>query len=163
MPMQKPFKGTVLPEWIDHNGHMNLAYYVLAFDLATEELFSVFGMNQSYRDATGCSTFSGNIHVYYTRELHEGDDFMVTSTLLGYDEKRIRFMNQMYRADDGSEVALMESLSLHVDLTERRVCPLREPLISGLQAVLDNQGEFKLPQEIGRTIEKPPIYVGGGF
>ena len=23
---------TVLPEWIDYNGHMNVAYYVLAFD-----------------------------------------------------------------------------------------------------------------------------------
>lgn len=23
---------TVKPEWIDHNGHMNVGYYVLAFD-----------------------------------------------------------------------------------------------------------------------------------
>ena len=31
---------TVLPEWIDHNGHMNVAYYVLAFDL--QIFFQIF-------------------------------------------------------------------------------------------------------------------------
>ena len=29
------FEGEVLPEWIDHNGHMNLAYYTVLFDQAT--------------------------------------------------------------------------------------------------------------------------------
>lgn len=157
MPLLKPYEGTVRPEWIDHNGHMNLAYYVLAFDLATEVLFDAFGMNQSYRDATGCSTFSGDIHVYYKRELHEGDAFTVTSKLLGFDDKRIRYMLQMYRGDDGSDVAVMEAISLHVDLTERRVCPLREPLISGLRAIEESQGSFEVPPEIGRTIQKPPL------
>ena len=85
----------------------------------------------------------------------------MTSTLLGYDEKRIRFMHQMYRDDDGSEVALIESLSLHVDLTKRRVCPMHEPLISGLSRMQAAQGPIEVPPEIGRTIEKPPVYAGG--
>ena len=160
--MLNPSEGKVLPEWIDHNGHMNLAYYVLAFDLATDQFFDNFGIDQAYRDTTGCSTFAGDIHVYYKRELHEGDAFTVTSTLLGFDEKRIRFFNQMFRADDGSEVALMESLSLLVDLTERRVCPMHEPLPTKLAAVQAAQGTIEIPAEIGRTIQKPPVYVGNG-
>lgn len=157
MPLPKPYHGTVRPEWIDHNGHMNLAYYVLAFDLATDEFFNLFGMNQAYRDATGCSTFAGDIHVYYKRELREGEAFTVTSTLLGFDEKRIRYMNQMYRADDGSDVALMEAVSLHVDLTRRRVAPMHDQLSAGLAKMQAEQGAFEVPPEIGRTIEKPPI------
>lgn len=159
--MQTHYEGEVLPEWIDHNGHMNLAYYVLAFDLATDNFFDGFGINQGYRDATGCSTFAGNVHVYYKQELHLGDAFTVTSKLLGFDEKRIRFFNQMFRADDGSEVALMESLSLHVDLTERRVCPMNEPLPTNLAAIQAEQGTFDVPEEIGHTIHKPPVYVAG--
>lgn len=159
MRMPEPYQGKVRPEWIDHNGHMNLAYYVLAFDLACEDFFTCFGMNQAYRDATGCSTFSGDIHVYYKRELREGEAFTVTSTLLGFDEKRIRYMNQMYRADDGSDVALMEAISLHVDLTARRVCAMHDPLPSKLAAIQAHQGAFGVPPEIGRTIEKPPIYI----
>lgn len=152
------YSGKVLPEWIDHNGHMNLAYYVLAFDLATDVFFDQFGLNQTYRDRTGCSTFAGNIHVFYKSELHEGDAFTVRSTLLGFDEKRIRYMNQMYRADDGSEVALVEGLSLHVDLRIRRVCPMQEPLVSGLAEIQANQAPFELPLEIGHAIDKPPIF-----
>ena len=159
MRMPQPYHGTVRPEWIDHNGHMNLAYYVLAFDLATEDFFDVFGVNQAYRDATGCSTFAGDIHVFYKRELREGEAFTVKSTLLGFDEKRIRYMNQMYRADDGSDVALIESISLHVDLTARRVCPMHAPLTDSLTAIQDNQAPFDIPPEIGRTIEKPPLYT----
>ena len=159
MRLPEPYHGTVRSEWIDHNGHMNLAYYVLAFDLATADFFDVFGMNPAYREATGCSTFSGEVHVYYKRELRQGEAFTVTSTLLGFDEKRIRFMNQMYRADDGSDVALMESISLHVDLTARRVCPMHAPLTNGLAAIQANQAPFDMPPEIGRTIEKPPLYT----
>src|SRR5207237_2266774 len=33
------FEGEVLPEWIDYNGHMNLAYYTVLFDYATDLLF----------------------------------------------------------------------------------------------------------------------------
>lgn len=161
MTTPQPAHGTVLPEWIDHNGHMNVAYYVLAFDLSLMTFFDEFGLDQNYRDSTGCSTFTGDLHIYYKRELHEGDDFTVTHTLLGFDEKRIRYMSQMHRADDGSEVAIQEAISLHVDLTERRVCPMREPLVSGLIARQARQGPFTVPPEIGRTIEKPRIFRGG--
>ena len=170
MSLPEPYHGKVLPEWIDHNGHMNLAYYVLAFDLATDKFFELMGIDQHYRDTTGCSTFAGNIHVYYKQELHEGEAFTVTSTLLGYDEKRIRFMHQMFKANDSeteggvagddAEVALIESLSLHVDLTQRRVCPMPELLTSGLARIQAAQGAFEVPPEIGQTIQKPPVYAG---
>lgn len=161
MSLPKPYEGRVLPEWIDHNGHMNVAYYVLAIDESLYDFFGHFGLNQNYRDTTGCSTFTGDLHIYYKREIREGDAFTVKSTLLGFDDKRIRYMSQMFRADDGSEVALQEALSLHVDLTARRVCPMREPLTSRLTELQEMQGEIEVPPEVGRTIAKPPIYTGG--
>ena len=42
-----PFRSstqTVEPEWIDYNGHMNVAYYTLAFDRALDELFEALGI-----------------------------------------------------------------------------------------------------------------------
>ena len=36
-------RATVLPEWIDWNGHMNVGYYVVAFDKATDTLCNQFG------------------------------------------------------------------------------------------------------------------------
>ena len=39
---------TVLPEWIDYNGHMNVAYYVLAFDQGVDELMRQVGITPEY-------------------------------------------------------------------------------------------------------------------
>ena len=38
----------VLPEWIDYNGHMNVAYYVMIGDHATDKLFDWIGMDAAY-------------------------------------------------------------------------------------------------------------------
>ena len=51
------YTGEALPEWIDYNGHMNVAYYVLAFDHATDAFLDYLGMGQAYRDEQNCSAF----------------------------------------------------------------------------------------------------------
>ena len=67
---------------------MNLAYYVLAFDLFDRQFFQSFGIDDSYRRTSNCSTFAGNIHVFYKRELHLAEEFYVDCTLLGLDVQR---------------------------------------------------------------------------
>ena len=75
--MEEHFRGNVQAEWVDHNGHMNLAYYVLAFDLATDKFFQSFGVDQKYRDENQLSTFAGSVHVHYKSELRLGDEFKI--------------------------------------------------------------------------------------
>ena len=60
-------EGEVLPEWIDANGHMNLAYYVVLFDQATDLLYDALGVGQAYRNVTGNSTFTAETHTLYER------------------------------------------------------------------------------------------------
>ena len=156
--MVEDYSGKVRSEWVDHNGHMNLAYYVLAFDIATDVFFRRFGVDQNYRNSRHLSTFAGNIHVYYKSELHLDDEFKINCSLLGFDNKRIRHMNRMFRTNDGVEVALMESLQLHVDLKERRVCVMPDPLLAQLEKLQFEQGPIEAPREIGQAITKPPVY-----
>src|SRR3546814_10081859 len=59
------------------------------------------GLGAAHRAATGGSTFAGDIHLTYRRELREGDPLRVTSKLLGFDEKRLRFFQHMYHAEEG--------------------------------------------------------------
>ena len=51
------YQGEVLPEWIDANGHMNLAYYIVLFDYATDTLFNAIGIGLDYKDRTNHCTF----------------------------------------------------------------------------------------------------------
>ena len=53
----------VRSEWIDYNGHMNVAYYVLAFDLATDGLLDYLDIGESYIRETNNSYFILENHV----------------------------------------------------------------------------------------------------
>jgi len=145
----------VRPEWIDYNGHMNVAYYVLAFDYATDALFDYLGLDTAYRERSGNSTFAVEAHVTYRRELTTGDGLRFTTQLLGYDAKRLHFIHHMYHADEGFLAATAEWLSLHVDLTARRVSPFPEEILARLAEVMAAHGSLPAPAEVGRVIKAP--------
>lgn len=158
--IEAPFdqhRATVLPEWIDYNGHMNVAYYLLAFDHATDSFLDYLGLDAGHREATGGTTFAGDIHLTYQREVREGDPLRITTLLLGYDEKRIRFINHMYHAEQGFLASTMESLSLYVDLERRKVSVLPADIQARLAEVLEAHRRLPLPPEAGRVIAKPPL------
>ena len=155
--MVEHYRGKVQPAWVDHNRHMNLACYVLACDLATD-FFHSFGVDQNYRNSTNFSMFAGNIQVYYKSELQLDEEFNVSCSLLGFDNKRIWHMNQMFRTTDVVEVAVLESLQLHVDLNDRRVYDMPGSLVARLEMLQSEQGFFEIAKEIGQAITKPPVY-----
>jgi acyl-CoA thioester hydrolase len=76
------YEGEVLREWIDANDHMNLAYYTVLFDYATDALFDAIGIGRQYKDATGHGTFVVETHNLYERELLLGDRLRVSTQLL---------------------------------------------------------------------------------
>ena len=47
----------VLPEWIDYNGHLNMAYYVLMFDNATDHFFDLIDLGRDYVERRNHSAF----------------------------------------------------------------------------------------------------------
>ena len=92
---------TVLPEWIDYNGHLNVAYYVLAFDHSTDALLDYMGFDAAYRQASNCSTFALEAHVSWLRELSEGEPMRFTQHLLDFDHKRFHHFHSMYHGTEG--------------------------------------------------------------
>ncbi len=153
--------GKVLPEWIDINGHMNVAYYVLAFDLGVDTLWAQLGITGEYIETTQCSTFAVECHVTFQAELKEAEPYIVTSQILAYDEKRVHQFQRMYHAEDKYLAATAEWLNLHIDLTSRRVKPWPESILSALQEVADRQGKLPMPKEAGTNMKvRKPIYIG---
>jgi acyl-CoA thioester hydrolase len=148
-------EGVVLPEWIDANGHMNLAYYVVLFDQATDVVYDALGVGQAYRNATGNSTFAAEAHTLYERELRVGERVRVTAHLLGVDSKRLHYFHEMFHAQGGHRVAAQELLALHIDLSVRRVAPFPAELYARLQAVVQERAGQPLPKGVGRRIALP--------
>ena len=148
-------EGVVLPEWIDANGHMNLAYYVVLFDQATDALYDVVGVGQAYRDATGNSTFTAETHTLYERELRVGERVRVVPHLIGADAKRLHYFHEMFHADGGHRVAAQELIALHIDMSVRRVAPFPAELLARLQGFVRERAGLELPKGVGRRIAMP--------
>ena len=142
----------VRPEWIDYNGHMNVAYYVVAFDYACDAFLDYLGMTDEFRARTGGTTFAAEMHVTYQREIRSGDPLRFTCQLLGYDAKRLHFILQMYHGEEGYLVATSEWMSLYVDLASRRVAPMPEEIGSRLAAVHATHKGLPRPPEAGRVM-----------
>ena len=142
------------PEWIDENGHLNVAYYVLLFDRATDELWRPLGLGATLR-ATGRTTFVVEAHTLYRSELVLGESVSVASTVLGCDEKRLHAVHEMRRERDGAVSAQQELMFLSIDLGTRRVAPWPEEVRAGLQRAVSAHAGLDRPAWAGRGIAMP--------
>src|ERR1044072_9058105 len=113
-------------DWIDYNGHLNMAYYNVLFDRAVDEAFELIGCGLDYVKARRHSCFTAEIHVRYLRELSAGDPVRVTFQLLDYDSKRLHYFEQLFHAEEGWVSATSENMTLHVDMEAKKVARLPE-------------------------------------
>ncbi len=152
-------RSRVLPEWIDVNDHMNVAYYVLAFDQGVDALWSRFGITDDHIKEYQSSTFAVECHVIYRRELKLDEAFFVTAQILAFDEKRIHQFQRLYHADGQYLAATAEWMNLHVDLETRRVTPWPQRILDDIQKVVAKQGDWPFPREAGRKMRvSKPIF-----
>lgn len=143
------YETIVKPEWIDHNGHMNVAFFVLAFDEATDDVYEHWGIGMDYPDTSGCSVFTLGINVDYLGELFEGDAIRIETTLVDYDAKRIHYFHRMIDLGSGKLVATNECLCMNVDLTARKSAPFPDE-VAGKLAPYASDAEP--PKGFGRTL-----------
>ncbi|RCG20849.1 thioesterase [Streptomyces diacarni] len=172
------FRQTVRPEWIDYNGHMSEAFYVLVFGHATDTMMDAVGLDPAYRERSGCSLYTVEAHVRYLKEVPEGTPLAVRTRILGVDGKKLRFAHEMYagEAADGQEaeqdtagqdtagqdsagqdggaeaVATIELFALHVGA--QGSAPFPEPVRERLSALLEEP-----PAWAGRAIGPVPRAV----
>ncbi len=158
MTIDAPFaryEGEVLPEWIDYNGHLNLAYYVVLFDQATDLLFDALGIGIAYKHETGLGTFAVETHNLYERELLLGEHVRVASQILGADDKRLHVAHEMSRLPSGERAAVQELMFLHVDLGARRVVPFPQAAFERVAAGMAAHAHLPRPDWTGRRIAMP--------
>lgn len=152
-------RGQVLPEWIDINDHMNVAYYLLVFDQAVDALWDRFGLTEEYIRMHSSSTIAVESHVTWQREIVEGTNFIVTSQILAFDDKRIHQFQGLYHADEGFLAATCEWMNLHFDTNIRRVAPWPDEIRARIAEFADNQGDCPWPAEAGQRMHiNQPVF-----
>lgn len=108
----EPYSCTVLPEWIDYNGHMSEAFYVLAFGFATTAVMDQLGLDANYRETTGKSLYTVEAHVRYLQEVGLDQELVVSTVIVSSAAKKLHLAHEMHCGD--TLVATEEIMCLHV-------------------------------------------------
>jgi acyl-CoA thioester hydrolase len=145
-------RDVVRPEWIDDNEHMNMGYYLVVFDYATDAWLSWLGLDRAHRAEQRVSTFCLEAHVTYHREVRAGDPLRFTTRLLGHDAKRIHYFHEMWHAGASYLAATNELMSLHVSQLTRRAAPMASAVLEHLARVQAAHDRAPRPPQVGRII-----------
>ena len=153
-----PFLSSIMqiePQWIDYNGHLNMAYYNVMFDRAIDELWVQFGIGPTYMKERHGSTFTAECHVRYLREIHLGDPVQVSILLVGADEKRLHTFEELRHAGEGWLSATSENMTIHIDMTTRKTAPFPSDIRARIEKIANAHRAIARPEGIGRRIAMP--------
>src|SRR6266487_2453957 len=134
-----PYLASVMqlePQWIDYNGHLNMAYYNVMFDRAIDELWLKLGIGPGYMRQRKGSTFTAECHVRYLREIHLGDPVQVSILLVGADEKRLHTFEEMRHATEGWLSATSENMTIAISIETPAIPP--KPRMPAISAMIRN-------------------------
>jgi acyl-CoA thioester hydrolase len=147
------YRGVVRKEWTDWNGHMNVGYYVVAFDHGgTTALCRQLGIAAEYtRDKIGMY-FVLEGHATYEQEIHEGDEFGVATQVLDHDAKRLHIFHTMYVPATRQVVATNEVMLMNIDFATRRPAPWPAWALHRIQGLAASHSALARPKQAGSVI-----------
>lgn len=155
MQFDAPFRSapmSIRPEWIDYNGHLNMAYYNALMDQGVDQLWEQLGFGPDYVEKTGNTTFSAEYHMRYVREIHLDAPVIATFQLLDFDEKRFHFCQELLHADEGWVSARGEGMGLHIDTSGPRVAPMPPEIFARVQALAKAHATLPTPEWVGKPM-----------
>ncbi len=142
----QPWEEDVRPEWIDYNGHLSEAYYVLVFGHATDAVMIQLGMTPDYLESTRTSLFTLEAHVRYLDQIPPGARLRVQPGVIGVAAKTVWLWHELFAG--GRLRATEEVLCVHVDTRHARGVPFTDMLRQRLSTLCEEP-----PAEAGRRIE----------
>ena len=128
----------IIKEWTDYNGHMNLSYYILVFDIGAEVILSKFKMGEHSAKTTKKSTMVVETHTTYNQEVKEGDEVDVFISYFDHDNKRLHYKLEMYDKNKNTLSATTEILALYIDLNIRKVSEFEPEKIKIMNDYISN-------------------------
>ena len=146
------YRPTVLPEWVDYNGHMSESCYLLVFGDNSDAFFRLVGIDETYRDQGGHSLYTVQTHIHNIREVAEGEPLRLSLQLLDFDDKRVHIFHAMHHGASGDLLATGEQMLVHVDIAQGRATPMPADLRTRLHAIAQAHASLPTPAQVGKPM-----------
>ncbi|MBT9382563.1 thioesterase family protein [Pseudooceanicola sp. CBS1P-1] len=148
MPLFQSSYLDLKPDWIDHNGHLNMAYYSVLFDLSLDPFQEGLGLGPAYVAACAHTTYTAEFRIRYRRELHPGARVRSSVRVLDVSDRAYHYAQELLH-EEGWIAATGEGVSLHVDQGGPRVAPWPPQIHAALCAARDAHADSPRPDWIG--------------
>lgn len=155
MPALITYQTPVQADWVDYNGHLRDAFYLLIFSYATDAFMDRIGLDSDNRSASGNSLFTLECHLNYLHEVKLGTDVWVQTQVIGFDRKRLHLYHSLHREGFDEALAASEQMLLHVDLAGPKSVPFAADAVERLQEIVDEQKDLPPARFVGRVIGLP--------
>ncbi len=142
---------TVLPAWIDYNGHMSEHRYLQVFGETSDALLRRIGVDADYV-ATGRSYYTVETHIMHMDEVAAGQGLRTSTQILAVDDKRLHVFHRMRAAADDRLIATAEQMLLHVDAGAGRACAADPTVLARLQPLAAAHSTLAPPDRAGRHV-----------
>ena len=146
------YRPSVLPAWVDYNGHMSESCYLLVFGDNSDAFFRLVGIDEAYRDQGGHSLYTVQTHIHNIREVAEGEPLRLTLQLLGFDDKRVHIFHAMHHGASGDLLATGEQMLVYVDMAQGRATPMPADLQARLHAIAQAHASLPTPPQVGKPM-----------
>ncbi|MFN6979105.1 MAG: thioesterase family protein, partial [Gemmobacter sp.] len=140
---------TVLPDWLDYNGHMTEARYLHACSITTDAFLDMLDARLNHV-AQGFSYYSAETHIRHLGEGKAGDRLTGSVQVLHADDKRLHVWVRIVRGDD--VIATIEQMLLHVDMKAGRACPAPRRILDRLEPIAAAHAALPRPEGAGRHV-----------
>ena len=142
-------------QWIDYNGHFNMAYYNVLFDRDSDVALGLLGLGPAYVKRTGNSYFTLEVHVSYLRELHVDDTLTVATHILDFDSKRLHYVQTMQHAMQGWTACITENMIMHVDMATKKSAAMPADILEKIKIAYEAHKTLPVPLQVGHKIGIP--------
>ena len=108
-----------------------------------KKLMTLFDMGEASAKNTKKSTMVVESHITYNQEVKEGDVVDVNLIYFDHDKKRLQYKLEMIHKEKKFLVSTIETLSLYVDLNQRKVAEFEDEKVKMMdQYIQENSSNF---------------------
>lgn len=149
------YRTRIPAEWVDYNGHLRDAFYLLVFSYATDALMEVIGLDEGGRAETGHTLYTLECHLNFLAEVKLDEAVEVRTQVLGVDTKRLHIHHSLHRPDEPVMLAASEQMLMNVEAATARSCAFAPRVAERVGALFEGHRACPLPAYVGRVIGLP--------
>jgi acyl-CoA thioester hydrolase len=141
-------EGSVTPDFIDVNGHMNIRHYLDNGAFSADVICRRVGIDDAYRTQRRMGVFTAEHHLRYFAEMHEGDKFTVHTRVLERSAKVCHLMAFILDRTDEVLTCTVEIVLVHVDMDTRRPVDFPDDVAAAVDGWVESSRSVQWPAPV---------------